>query len=360
MSTGLHAASWHAGIAAAAPGADDLADATPLSALLLEEMPLEAHFRRDHFPAPDVRPTQWAVEVTGAVRRPQRLDGAALRALGQRTETVVLECAGNRRTEYSPPVPGLAWAEGAVGEARWTGTPLATLLERAGVLPSATGVALEGADCGPFDGRDGSHPFARALPLVKALATEVALVWEVNGAPIPVRRGGPVRVIVPGWYATDSVKWLVRVTVLEHEFTGPWEAEDYRYRAPGETGPGERMTSLPVHALVVEPGARAALAPGVVSVRGAAWGGSGGVDHVDVRIDGGRWLPAQLGPSRGAYARRFWSAQWPATPGRHHIEVRATDASGQAQPEGVRWNPGGYANNAVHGVTVFVSPPAGA
>ena len=353
------ARSWSAQIAAASPVAG-LADATPLRALLLEEMPLEAHFRRDHFPVPDLRPGEWAVEVTGAVRRPLRLDIGALRELGHRTETVVLECAGHRRTEYSPPAPGLAWAEGAVGEARWTGTPLAALLKRAGVLPSASAVALEGADSGPFQGRDGSHPFARALPLAKALAPEVALVWEVNGVPIPVRRGGPVRAIVPGWYATDSVKWLTRITVLETEFTGPWEAEDYRYRAPGETGPGERMTALPVHALVVDPGAHAALIPGATTVRGVAWGGTGGVDRVEIRIDGGDWLPAQLGPSRGAYARRFWTALWTATAGRHRIEVRATDATGQAQPDGVRWNPGGYANNAVHGVAVSVSLPPSA
>lgn len=340
---------------APAAGVAELAEATPLDALLLEEMPLDAHFRRDHYPAPSVRPTQWALEVTGAVHRPLRLDVAELRRLGQRTEPVVLECAGHRRAEYSPPTPGLAWAEGAVGEARWTGAPLAALLERAGVLAGATTVVLEGGDRGAFDGRDGDHAFARGLPLDKALAPETTLVWAVNGGPIPGRRGGPVRAIVPGWYATDSVKWLARITVLETEFTGPWEADDYRFRAPGETGPGRRMTALPVHALIVDPGPHIAPRPGPTSVRGAAWGGSGGVERVEIRIDGGDWRAAELGPSRGEYARRFWSARWTATPGRHRIEVRATDAAGQAQPDGVRWNPGGYANNAVHGVVVTVA-----
>ena len=158
----------------------DLADATPLNALLLDEMPLGAHFRRDHFPAPDVRPAEWALQVTGAVRRPLTLDVDALRRLGGRSERVVLECAGHRRTEYAPAVPGLAWAEGAVGEARWTGAPLAAVLERAGVLASARSVVLEGADSGPFEGRDGEHPFARELPLAKALAPETTLTWAVN------------------------------------------------------------------------------------------------------------------------------------------------------------------------------------
>jgi sulfane dehydrogenase subunit SoxC len=338
----------------------DVADATPLDALLLEEMPLEAHFRRDHFPAPEVRAGDWALEVTGAVHRPLRLDVAGLRALGRRTESVVLECAGHRRSEYSPPAPGLAWAEGAVSEARWTGAPLAALLEHAGVLPGASSVALEGADCGPFHGRDGSHRFARALPLAKALATETVLVWEVNGQPIPARRGGPVRAIVPGWYATDSVKWLTRITLLQTEFTGPWEADDYRYRAAGETGRGARMTALPIHALVVEPGARSSVRPGDATVRGVVWGGDGGVDRVEIRIDGGPWHAAELGASRGAFARRFWAAAWHATPGEHRVEVRATDAAGQSQPEAVRWNPGGYANNAVHGVTFTVQAPSAA
>lgn len=332
----------------------DVADATPLNALLLDDMPLEAHFRRDHFPAPDLEPAQWVLEVGGAVRRPLRLDLADLQALGAQTERVVLECAGHRRTEYEPAVPGLTWAAGAVGEARWTGAPLAAILGRAGVLPGACSVVLEGADAGPFEGRDGDHPFARALPLDKARAPETMLVWEVNDEPISVRRGGPVRAIVPGWYATDSIKWLARITLLDCEFDGPWELDDYRLRAPGESGPGVRMTTMPIHALVVEPRMLDAPPAGPATVRGVAWGGEDGIDRVEVRIDGAPWRAAELGPSRGPYARRFWSAPWIASAGRHHIEVRATDAAQRSQPDEVHWNPGGFANNAVHGVWVSV------
>ena len=105
----------HAGELARAIPVADVADATPLNALLLEEMPLGAHFRRDHFPVPELEPTGWTLEVGGAVRRPLRLDVDALRRLGAQTERVVLECAGHRRSEYQPAVPGLTWAEGAVG-----------------------------------------------------------------------------------------------------------------------------------------------------------------------------------------------------------------------------------------------------
>ncbi|HEX4365098.1 MAG TPA: sulfite oxidase [Solirubrobacteraceae bacterium] len=332
----------------------DVADATPLSALLIDEMPLGAHFRRDHYPAPALDSASWSLEVGGAVRRPLCLDVAQLRRLGAQTERVVLECAGHRRSEYEPAVPGLTWAEGAVGEARWTGAPLAAILERAGVLPTASVVVLEGADAGPFAGRDGSHPFARGLPLDKARAPETMLVWEVNGAPIDRRHGGPVRAIVPGWYATDSVKWLTRITILEGEFDGPWEVDDYRLLPAGDKGPGERMTTMPVHALVVEPCEDSGQRPGPATARGVAWGGEGGIALVEMRIDGGPWRRADLGPSRGAYARRFWKAPWIASAGRHRIEVRATDATGRCQPEQVRWNQRGYANNAVHGAWVSV------
>ena len=111
---------------------------------------------------------------------------------------------------------------------------------------------------------------------------------------------------------------------------------------------------MPVHALVVEPRALAAPRPGPATARGVAWGGEGGIDRVEVRIDGGPWRAAELDPPRGEYARRFWSAPWIASAGRHHIEVRATDAAGRCQPEQVRWNQRGYANNSVHGVWVSV------
>jgi len=315
----------------------ELAEATPVHALLLGELPFDAHFRRDHFAPPERNGHPWVLEVGGMVRRPLRLDAAGLRALGGRSELVTLECAGHRRTEHRPLPPGLPWGVGALGEARWTGTPLATVLARAGVLPGARAVVLEGADAGPVPGRDEDEPFARALPLAKARAPETLLAWAVGGAAIEHRRGGPVRAIVPGWYATDSVKWLARVTVVADEFTGFFEAEDYRVD-------GARLTALPVHALVLDGGPEL--------VRGIAWGGEGGVARVDVRADGGPWRPAELGPSRGAYARRFWSARRPASA--RVLEVRATDAAGLAQPGEPRPNPCGYANNSVHRVEMQV------
>ncbi|MFL5846055.1 MAG: sulfite oxidase [Solirubrobacteraceae bacterium] len=331
---------------------DDIAAATPAAALLEEDMPFAAHFRRDHYPAPDLTPRTWSLEIGGAVRRPMSLSLDALRAIGaRRTERVTLECAGHRRVEHEPPAAGLAWAAiGAVGEARWTGTSLAEVLRLAEPLPGARAVVLEGADRGPFDGRDGEFAFARAVPLGKALARESLLAWHVNGEPLPVERGGPVRAVIPGWYATDSVKWVTRLTVVDGEFDGPWETDDYRIIEHGEDGPGVRMYAMPIHALLID----TRPADGLVGLRGIAWGGEGGVDRVDVRIDDGPWRPASLGPDRGPWSRRFWAATRRAAPGRRCIEVRATDRSGNAQPLDVPHNVHGYANNAVHRVTLQI------
>jgi DMSO/TMAO reductase YedYZ molybdopterin-dependent catalytic subunit len=242
-----------------------------------------------------------------------------------------------------------------VGEAVWTGAPLAAVLELAGVRDGARAVVLEGADRGPFCGRQGTFAFARALPLAKALAPEPLLAWSVNGERLPVRRGGPVRAVVPGWYATDSVKWLTRITVIDGEFDGPFEAEDYRLILPGDAGMGERMTDMPIHALLIDPAPDARVPAGLLELRGIAWGGQGGVARVEVRVDDGPWRDARLGPDRGPWARRFWSAARRAAPGARRIEVRASDAAGDVQPDQPPLNVYGYANNAVHRVTVMVT-----
>jgi DMSO/TMAO reductase YedYZ molybdopterin-dependent catalytic subunit len=270
---------------------------------------------------------------------------------------VVLECAGHRRTELIPQPPGLPWACGAVGEARWTGTSLRTLLKQARIPSDASEVVLEGADSGEFPGLGGEYRFARSLPLSKAMAPDVLLAYEMNGEPISVERGGPVRAIVPGWYATDSVKWLTRIWCCCSEpFDGPFERLDYRFRLPGEPGPGRRLTELPVHSLITSPEEGAQAPAGPMTVRGVAWGGSGGVAAVQLQVDDGRWRAATLRPAPGRYARTLWELECTFGPGRHVLSSRAIDRTGVAQPQEPVANPGGYANNAVHRVAVTTSP----
>jgi DMSO/TMAO reductase YedYZ molybdopterin-dependent catalytic subunit len=318
----------------------------------LPEIPTELHFVRDHFPPPPVHPASWSLEVRGSSRT-LTLDADALRLLPQRTLSVVLECAGHRRIEFEPTPPGLPWAAGAVCEACWTGASLAAVLELVGIPGEAFEVVLEGADAGRVEGFDGVHRFARSLPLEKALDRDVLLADQMNGEPIPLAYGGPVRVIVPGWYATDSVKWIDRIWFTDSQFGGVFQAHDYRFRQPGDPGPGRRMTELPAHALITSPaGGDTVLAGDDIPVRGAAWGGAGGIAEVLVQIDRGPWSPACLGRVTGRYARVSWEVHYALSAGEHEISCRAIDGTGRTQPDLPPQNVQGYANNAIHRITV--------
>jgi DMSO/TMAO reductase YedYZ molybdopterin-dependent catalytic subunit len=281
------------------------------------------------------------------------LDLARLRLMPRRTMTVVLECAGHRRNEFQPLPPGLPWACGAVAEAQWTGVSLRGLLQLAGIPEGTREVVLEGADAGAVEGFNGVHHFARSLPLEKALERDVLLTYEMNGAPIPERHGGPVRAIVPGWYATDSVKWLTRVWFTPEEFGGVFQAHDYRLRAPDEIGPGRRMTDVPVNSLITTPvDGELGLPAGEIVCRGIAWGGAGGVERVLVQADRGPWLPTRLDAVGGPYSRIIWEVPLTVAAGVHEISARAIDAAGNAQPARPAPNVRGYGNHAMHRVSV--------
>lgn len=335
---------------------------TPLRALELPEIPTGEHFVRDHFPVPEIDPDSWVLEIDGDAQRVV-LDGARLRAAPARSLRVVLECAGHRRAEFEPIPAGVPWGCGAVAEARYTGVSLGALLRASGIPPWTREVVLEGGDVGPVEGFHGTHRFARSLPLSKALDRDVLVAYEINGEPIPLERGGPVRAIVPGWYATDSVKWLSRVWFTDQAFDGVFQAHDYRLLAPGEAGAGSRMTELPVSALITSPAGGDRVDPGPLTVRGVAWGGSGAVAQVLLRVDGGPWEPGQLGTRRGSYARVRWTFGCELGPGLHQLDCRATDSGGGSQPDRPRANVRGYGNNAVHRVRVRaerLSPSASA
>ncbi len=330
---------------------DEPVRATSLSALNLDEMPTSAHFRRDHFFAPEIH-GDWRLEVGGSVRQRLELRYDVLRSCPSRELTVALECAGHRRAEFRTATSGVKWGVGAVSEARWAGTSLRHILERAGLTGSPRCVVLEGADEGLF--RDtGTVRFARALPIRKALHPDTLLAWNMNGEPIPVGHGAPVRAIVPGWYATDSVKWLNRILVLEEPFMGLFEALDYRLTTNSAV-PGMRLTALPVHSLLtsVHDGERISEGPRVL--RGIAWGGDAGVSHVELSIDDRKWQRATLIRPKSRYAFVRWEFRWLARGGLHGIAVRATDAAGKGQPSEPQWNHGGYANSSIQRVRIHV------
>lgn len=303
-------------------------------------VPNDRFYVRNHFPAPRLETRAWRLRVQGAVAQELELTYEQLRELPTRTVTATLECAGNSRALNVPPLRGVAWQQGAVGNADWTGVSLATVLERAGLRPGAVEVVLEGADRGeaPAEPRPpDSIAFARSLPLAKARQQEVLLAYRMNGAPLPPAHGFPLRAIVPGWYGMASVKWLTRLIVTEAPFQGYWQTTEYAYFERVRGLPVLRaITELLVKSLIAQPRAGTTLQAGAtVRVHGAAWTGESEVTRVELSADGGRtWTDARLPRRAQRFAWRLWEHNWrvPNTPGRITLLARATDARGRTQP----------------------------
>ena len=267
--------------------------------------------------------------------QPLRLSVAELRSLPQATHTVVTECAGNSRTSLAPPVDGEPWTGGAVSTAQWSGVPLRYLLDRAGVKESAVELVFTGADGGAYQ---------RSLPREAALDGSSLLALEMNGQAIPPVFGGPLRLVVPGWYGMASVKWLARIDAVERPFEGPMQTEKYMYE------PGAPVTRLRVKSMFT--GLDQQIAAGKpVRLTGLAWSGER-IMRVDVAVDG-EWRPARLtGPMLPHAWRRFEVTWTPRAPGRYVLACRAADLSGSVQPDEPEWNPGGYGANGIQRVEV--------
>jgi len=326
---------------------------TPLPALTLPDMPTGLHFIRNHFDVPALPADTWSLEVEGAVERPATFSLDDLRAFPARTQTVTLECAGHRRSEFAPSATGVQWGAGALAEARWTGVALEDLLLSARPAAGACEVVFEGADRGKHRTTHVDVPFARSIPLARALTGDVLLAWAMNGRALPTEHGAPLRVIVPGVYAVASVKWLRRVHVVDEPFDGAFQVEDYRMLGGAEDGAS--LQELNVNALVVTPEAESVVQGSAVSVAGVAWGGRGGLQSVEYRLAGDSWRPAAVSDPHPPYGLAHWRGALIGVPsGRHTIEVRARDRSGRVQPAQPRWNALGYANNSRHRVPITV------
>jgi DMSO/TMAO reductase YedYZ molybdopterin-dependent catalytic subunit len=312
----------------------------PFSALDSYLTPTERFFIRSHFAVPKLDAKAWRLKVEGAVERPLELTYDELLKLPSRTQPALLECAGNGRVFLVPQVRGLQWELGAVGNAEWTGVPLAAVLEKAGVRSGAVEVVLEGADRGEV--RDepkpaGVIPFARSLPVDRARQPEVLLAHQMNGTALSPSHGYPVRAVVPGWYGMASVKWLTRIIVIDRPFLGFFQSFDYTYWQRREDGPVVvPVTELQVKAQVARPAMHEVVRAGTAyRMHGAAWTGDSEVTKVEVSTDGGKtWSEAKLLDKPVRYAWRRWEHKLrsPDQPGRYTVMVRATDQRGQAQP----------------------------
>ena len=335
-----------------------------MQAELLREAvtPLGAHYLLIHFDIPKLSSAEYSVAIGGRVRTPSRLSLDAIKSRRTVTQSVTMECAGTGRSTVHPRAVYVPWAKEDIGTYQWTGTPLRSVLEEAGLLDDAVEVLFTGWDSGIDLGVE--HAFERSLPIAEALRDEVMLAWGANGQPLLPQHGFPLRLIVPRWYGMASVKWLRAITVLNEPFKGVEQAKVYRYQqVKGESG--EPVTLKRVISAMTPPGIPDAIsrhrfiAPGTHTIQGAAWSGSGRVTRVEFSADGARtWRNAELVKvSDDPYAWTQWRARWEvSTPGEYVLASRATDEAGNVQPldPQQRWNRQGMGVNGVQRIAVTV------
>jgi len=289
--------------------------------------PNDQFFSVSHYNRPVIRPEEYRLEITGLVRDPKVYTLAELKRRPRQEVVFTIECAGNH---------GFEWFTGGIGTAKWAGTPLAPLLQEAGLRPEGIEVVFFGADAGEEEVRNikMKQQFSRSLSVSDATRPELLLCYEMNGEPLPPQHGYPVRLIVPGWYGVANVKWLSRIEVMETRWAGRFMTRDYvTIREEPQSGGGTVWTQKVVgRARVKSIAARVLSQSGRYRIEGAAWGGP--IEQVEVRVDNGPWRPATI--TRGKeqrFAWKFWTLEWTdAAPGEHTITSRAIAREGDIQP----------------------------
>ncbi len=339
--------------------------------------PRDRFFNVNHYGQPtSLDESGWEVVVAGLVARPQSLSVADLRARERRELDFTIECSGDN---------GFDWFSSAIGNARWAGTPLSSVLEEAGISEHGSEIVFYGVDSGTVtirdnigvlrpgktgkvtdDGEGGldltiTERFARSMSIRDALHRDNLLCYEMNGEPLPPEHGFPVRLIVPGWFGVANVKWLTRIEVRDQRYAGRLMARDYvsiREEHRKDQTLWTFSTVGPIR-LKSAPGHVARRANGEYVIRGAAWGAP--IAAVEVQIDNGPWRAATLDrpaplaadeiQSTGTntadslessarrrrydrgYSWRFWVLDWGSpTPGEHTVRSRSFDVSGNVQP----------------------------
>ena len=316
-------------------------------------MPNANFYIRNHFPVPRIDSDRWRLRVYGLVGRPLRLQVPDLLKMPTKTMVVTLECAGNGRSFLSPRVDGEQWGLGAVGTAEWTGVPLAEVLRHAGVDARATEIVFRGEDSPASELSSGPRRFERSLTLTDRHRIPVLLAYAMNGEPLPPAHGFPLRAIVPGRYAVNSVKWLNEIELTSGSFNGYFQTDRYVYQweRDGDVFT-EPVGSLRVRALITCPAEGQPVEAGRLPVRGLAWSGIAPIARVDVTVDGGPWVQARMLGRPSRYGWQHWELITRVKSGEISIRARATDRSGNTQPVRAEWNRLGYGNNAIQVVKV--------
>ena len=339
---------------------------------MLEELlsypitPRGGHYLLVHFDIPRLSEDGYTVAIGGRVQAPRKLALSEIKSRQAINQVVTMECAGAGRHKLSPRPVYVPWGDRCIGTYQWTGTPLAPLLQQAGLLDDAVEVLFTGWDSGVDLGVE--HAFERSLPVADAMHPEVMLAWAANGEPLSPEHGFPLRLVVPSWYGMASVKWLRAITVLNEPFKGVQQEQVYRYTRSADD-PGEPVREKRVRSVMLPPGIPDLqsrwrfVAPGEQMLQGMAWSGNGPVAAVEVSLDGGgSWSPARLSPvSNDPFAWVQWQAPWSAKEGMYSLMCRATDARGATQPldPSEVWNYQGNGINSVQQVQAVVQDGVG-
>jgi len=292
--------------------------------------PKDQFFTTQHYGHPKVDPATFQLKISGLVERPTSLSLDELRRMHGAELVAGFECSGNRR-----PLQGLS------GNGRWTGVPLRAVLDRAGVKSQAREFVFFGADHSEeeVEFRTNKYKveqqFGRSLSREKALSREPFLAYALNGEPLTVHQGSPLRLIVPGWYGVANVKWLSEIHVQEEQYLGKFQARWYR-TLKGEMIDGElKWTEAAVtHMQLKSFIARVTRDGGRLKVLGVVLNDGTPLKSVEVRVDDGPWQMATMDASTSAkYSWKLFTIAWNgATPGEHTLVSRVTDVNGRVQP----------------------------
>lgn len=327
--------------------------------------PNDAFFVRYHLAniPLSIDPDTFRLNVKGHVEKPLELSLEELKKMDAVELVAVNQCSGNSRGFFVPRVGGGQSGNGNMGNAKWRGVPLKAVLEKAGVKAGAKQVVFDGLDKPVLEK---TPDFIKALELDHAADGEVMLAYEMNGEPLPMLNGFPLRLVVPGCYGTYWVKHLSDITVIADTLENFWMATAYRIpctpgaaippgTVPAKTEPIQRFN---VRSFITSVADGAQLKAGQpTTLRGIAFDGGAGIREVLVSTDGGRsWQSAALGEDLGRYSFREWKLDFTASKtGPVEIKCRAFNRVGESQPMEPLWNPSGYMRNVVETVKVNVA-----
>jgi DMSO/TMAO reductase YedYZ molybdopterin-dependent catalytic subunit len=327
------------------------------------------HFIRNNGGVPDApaEPRAWKITVDGEVNAPLEITLGDLESrFPVVTRQLQMECGGNGRSFFAPQTRGNQWGNGAISNAEWTGVRLRDVLAAVGMKDTARFTGHFGADP-HLSGDPNRAAISRGMPVAKAVDEDTLIAFRMNGQPVPLMHGAPVRLLVPGWPGSLSQKWFTRITLLAQPHRGQgMGGTSYRVPVtpivPGSQNNGASfadMTSMPVRSILSSHahGSRLPAGTRALDLRGAAWAGDLTVSAVHVSVDfGATWMPMQVAAPANRHAWQRWTGRV-SLPSDGYFEVwyRATDSQGRMQPHmAANWNPQGYGSNPVSRAAVLV------